>query len=91
MDRFIMRELRTNQPVDIFRRSLQRNYVDKLLRLAEPSSTSRSYNDIVPETLAQLKSLRDRLPRAIRKTDDVPTRNHFQYILDQLNDALPAD
>lgn len=90
MDRFIMREVRTYEPVDIFRRSLQRNYVDRLLRLIEPSSSpARSYNDIVPETIAQLRSLRDRLPKAIRKVDDVPTRNHFQYILDQLNEALP--
>jgi hypothetical protein len=70
---------------------LQRNYVDKLTGILDPNTIGKGYNDIVPEVVAQLRSLRDRLPRAIKKSEDVPTRHHLQYILDQLNLVLPED
>jgi hypothetical protein len=91
LDRAIWGELRNYEPVDIFRRMLQRNYVDKLTGILDPNTIGKGYNDIVPEVVAQLRSLRDRLPRAIKKSEDVPTRHHLQYILDQLNLVLPED
>lgn len=91
MDRSIFRELRNNDPVDIFRRSLQRNYVDKLITLADGTTIGKGYDDILPEVYAQLRSLREKLPKAIRKSEDLPTRHHLQYILDQLNEVVPGD
>ena len=91
LDRAIWGELRNYEPVDIFRRMLQRNYVDKLTGILDPNTIGKGYNDIVPEVVAQLRSLRDRLPRAIKKSEDVSTRHHLQYILDQLNLVLPED
>lgn len=91
MDKTIFRELRTNDSVDIFRRALQRTYVDKMLTIVDGKTIGKGYDDILPEVFAQLRSLREKLPKAIRKSEHVPTRHHLQYVLDQLNDVLPED
>jgi len=91
MEKAIFRELRNNDPIDIFRRTLQRNYVDKMITLVDGTNIGKGYDDILPEVLAQLKSLRKKLPKAIRKSDHIATRHHLEYILDQLNEVLPED
>lgn len=91
MDKAIFREFRNNDPIDIFRRTLQRNYIDKMITLMDGTTVGKGYDDILPEVVAQLKSLRERIPKAVRKSEHVPTRHHLQYILDQLNKVLPQD
>lgn len=91
LDRSIWSELKENEPIDMFRRMLQRNYVDKLIKILNPSTLGKGYSDLAPEIVNQLRSLRKRITKSIGKSDNMYTRNHLQYLLDEINQVLPAE
>jgi hypothetical protein len=91
IDQSIWKELSNDEPVNQYRRLLQRYYVEKLILLQSSSTTGHGYNDVIPTVIAQLKSLRGRIRSSLRKVEDPMTVNHLQYIYDKINAALPPE
>lgn len=92
LDRSIWRELNDKDGrIDIFRRQLQRYYVERLLDIISPTTVGKGYNDIVPVVRGRLLTLRCNLKRRIRKTKDTVTKDHLQYLYDTVNNALPPE
>lgn len=88
---YIWKELDSSQPIDQYRRILQRYYIEKLIKLRNTSTNSMGYNDVVPMVTAHLKSLRMSMRSSLKKVEDPMTVSHLQYLLDEINAALPAE
>ncbi|NLU96317.1 zinc-dependent metalloprotease [Chitinophaga sp. Ak27] len=92
----IFSEIYTHQPVDVYRRNLQRAYVDNLTELVAPAAPSGnimfgsvanpSKSDAASIGRAQLVALRTEL-RAATGGDGM-TRSHVQDLIARINKAL---
>ncbi|HEX5167611.1 MAG TPA: zinc-dependent metalloprotease [Cyclobacteriaceae bacterium] len=89
LENSIWSELDSFQPVDQYRRMLQRYYVERLIVVK--NSPGLGYNDVIPMIISQLKALRSRIKLSLKKTKDMMTKNHLQYLYDVINAQLPAD
>lgn len=94
----IFSELYTHQPIDVYRRNLQRDYVDNLSDLVAPAAPanpmmggyappSAARSDAAGIGRAQLTALRTEL-RAAAGSGDSMTRNHLQELIARINKAL---
>jgi hypothetical protein len=83
LDNIMWSELSTNSTISIYRRNLQRNYVERLLELATPKS-GWDTRDIGPITRNKLLDIRMRIEKALPKTKDAMTVYHLRYILEKL-------
>jgi len=93
-------ELASRQPVDAYRRNLQRAHVDGLIALTTPESDAlKAYSvpglgtvkpsaDVSSLARAQLVSLKRRLTTAIPATSDKLTRYHLEEALFRVEKAL---
>jgi hypothetical protein len=97
----IFSELPVNNPVDIYRRNLQKMYVESLTRLA--GSTGKATggitigapvpgvdknNDILSVIKAQVRMLTAKVKAAIPTAPDTATREHLQDIYERLDGAI---
>ncbi|NSL90056.1 zinc-dependent metalloprotease [Chitinophaga sp. Mgbs1] len=91
----IFSEIVTHQPVDAYRRNLQREYVDNLIRLITPPAAPSMMGGGAPDPSrsdaagigrAQLISLRTELRTAA--SADAMTRNHIQDLIARISKAL---
>lgn len=103
--RGIWTEVYTNQPIDIYRRNLQRAYLDhvkSLLNPPKPSSNSSrfffgppttplSQSDVWPMIKAELKTLDKDLKKAIPRMGDQMSRYHLEDARDRIADLLDSD
>lgn len=103
--RGIWTEVYTNQPIDIYRRNLQRAYLDhvkSLLNPPKPSSngprfsfgpptTPLSQSDVWPMIKAELKTLDKDLKKAIPRMNDQMSRYHLEDARDRIADLLGDD
>src|SRR5439155_19198254 len=93
----------TKQPIDIYRRNLQKSYVEALDRLINPDPTSGiqisfggaitpSINprttDAISIAKAQLRSLASEIRAALPSYSDASTRAHLQDVLDRITESL---
>jgi hypothetical protein len=95
----VFSEIYTHQSVDVYRRNLQRNYVDNLTELVTPPSApanpmmggfappSAARSDAAGIGRAQLVALRTEL-RAAAGSGDSITRSHIQDLIARVNKAL---
>lgn len=94
----IFSEIYTHQSIDVYRRNLQRDYVDNLSELVAPPAPanpmmggyappSASRSDAAGIGRAQLVALRTEL-RAAAGSGDSMTRNHLQDLIARINKAL---
>jgi hypothetical protein len=88
LDLAMWTELRTSDTISIYRRNLQRYYVEKLIDLANPSRQSREYRDVGPIVQNQLRVIQERIKRGIGKTKDPMTQFHLRFILQRLNGVV---
>jgi len=100
----IFSELPAHKPVDIYRRSLQKMYVETItplitasgpafikvpgLTLQGPSLAADKMNDALSELKAHLKTLTATIKSAIPSATDAATRTHLQDIYERLDKAL---
>jgi len=97
----VFSELRTGKSIDVYRRNLQRAYIDRMAYLMtkeQPSVPARfrrfitatqvnvSQSDIRPVVRAELKSLRSSLRNAYGR--DAMSRIHIADALERVNDIL---
>ena len=87
----IWKELDSHEPIDQYRRMLQRYYLARLITAKGSSAAGQRYNDVVPIIISQLKSLRSKIKLSLKKTEDPMTKNHLHYLYDEINAALPAE
>ena len=102
----IWSELTSKNTIDIYRRNLQKAYVEALNRLINPEATSgiqisfggAATSSINPRTTdaisiakAQLRSLATEIRTALPSYSDSNSRAHLQDVLDRINEALNPD
>ncbi len=102
----IWSELRSGDATSIYRRNLQRSYLERLdyLMTAEHASVPAaaqafmayspinvSQSDIRPVVRGELTTLRSDVNRALRRTSDTATRLHLQDVLVRIDDILEGD
>ena len=98
----IWSELAARTPVDIYRRSLQKAFVESLDKIINPkpapttgqpsfASASSSYNetsDAISIAKAQLKTLASEIRAALPAYKDASSRAHLQDVLDRIDTSL---
>ncbi len=87
VDNIMWTELETYSSISIYRRNLQRCYVERLMELAFPKS-GWDTRDVGPITKNKLNDIRLRIEKALPKTKDAMTVYHLRYILDKLPPAI---
>jgi hypothetical protein len=83
LDNTIWTELSYAGSISLYRRNLQRYYVERLIDLATPKS-GWDNRDVGPVTKNKLNDIRLRIEKALLKTKDAMTVYHLKYILDKL-------
>ena len=98
-------ELAQGQPIDAYRRSLQRGYLDRMHYLLNeepdmPSDALAEYFDLTPVTVEQsdirpyvrgeLRTLEEDIQRALNRTTDRSTELHLQDALSRIESILDA-
>lgn len=82
-------ELTTHKPVSIYRRNLQKSYVEKLsVIIKPPGAVPVGKTDMVSICRANLVELRTKMRAALPAIQDKSTRYHFQDLIDRINSAL---
>ncbi|RAW01746.1 zinc-dependent metalloprotease [Pseudochryseolinea flava] len=83
VDKEIWTELNTYASISIYRRNLQRHYIERLLELATPRSgwDTRDVGPVVANKLAEIDL---RIDKALTKTKDAMTVYHLRYIQDKI-------
>ncbi len=96
-------ELSSRKPIDVYRRNLQRKYVDQLISLLSPSpmaslgiiifgssnsSPSPAESDIKALSRSELLTVRQRIRTAAGSTSDALSRAHLEELSDRIQEAL---
>jgi hypothetical protein len=79
-------ELRSNSSVDIYRRNLQRSYLDRMVELS--NRTSKDYRDVAPIVKVKLMDIHSTIKKAMNKTKDPVTQYHLRFMSEKLDDQL---
>ena len=79
-------ELKNYKPVDIYRRNLQRTYLDRLVELSNKSG--KDYRDVAPILKIKIKDIQGIIHKAISRTKDPITLYHLKFMEDKLNQAM---
>jgi hypothetical protein len=91
----IFSELKTNQPIDTYRRNLQRAYIDRLNYLMtkeqddkERSKVKADLSDIRSVARAELKTLDEDIRKTIARTNDKMSKIHLQDLRERITIIL---
>ena len=99
----IWTELTTKKPIDVYRRNLQKNYLNQLINVVKSASTmvpgmkmggdaaafaTFANTDIVSILKIHLTSLRASIKATIPTTTDTMTRYHLQDVAERISDVL---
>jgi hypothetical protein len=83
----IFSELATNKPISIYRRDLQKTYVEGLIKLSDPK-TNVSDNDVLSIVKAHARMLEAELKKAATHAPNEVTHDHFADLAERLDLAL---
>jgi hypothetical protein len=86
LDAAMWEELKTYSPVDIYRRNLQRSYLDRLVELSNRSG--KDYRDVAPIVKVKLLDIQTTIKKAMNKTKDPVTQYHLRFMAEKLNNQL---
>ena len=95
-------ELKNNRNIDVYRRNLQRTYINRLAYIMKNEQPTRQgsfwsnyitpikvdVSDIRSVTVGMLISLRKELSRSVKKYSDPNIKNHLTYCIGLINNAL---
>ena len=95
-------ELKNNSNIDVYRRNLQRTYINRLAYIMKNEQPTRQgsfwsnyitpikvdVSDIRSVTVGMLISLRKELSRSVKKYSDPNIKNHLTYCIGLINNAL---
>lgn len=88
LDDAMWTELRNNDVIDLYRRNLQRLYIDKLLDLRNPTRQNRDFRDVAPIIQGKLAEIRERIRKAAPRIKDPMTLYHLRYIQERLDGVV---
>jgi hypothetical protein len=83
IDQVMWTELSNFSSISIYRRNLQRHYIERLMELAFPKS-GWDTRDVGPITKNKLIDIRLRIEKSLPKIKDAMTVYHLRYILEKL-------
>lgn len=86
IDNAMWTELRTGMPVDIYRRNLQRAYIDKLIDLSGKSG--KDYRDVGPILKIKFAEINASIGRSLPRVKDQMTSYHLKFIQSRLATAM---
>lgn len=88
LDEALWTELTTYESISLYRRNLQRSYVDRLLDLANPSRSDREYRDVAPIVIIKLGEIQQHIKKGMLKMKDVMSIYHLRYIDNKITTTL---
>jgi len=86
IDKAMWTELAEQKPVDLYRRNLQRAYIEALVELSGKSG--KDYRDVGPIVKRKLVEIRATVKKGHRNTDDPMTEYHLKFIEDRLSEVI---
>lgn len=86
IDRAMWTELHEQKPIDLYRRNLQRTYVEELISLSNKSG--RDYRDAAPIAKNKLVEILAMIKKRKRKIDDPMSLYHLQFLEKRLNEVI---
>jgi hypothetical protein len=86
IDRAMWTELKDHKAIDVYRRNLQRSYIEQLISLSEKSG--KEYRDVGPIVQNKLLEIRSVVRKAARKVRDPMTEYHLKFIDDRLSEVV---
>ncbi|MGN8057697.1 zinc-dependent metalloprotease [Pedobacter sp. 22163] len=90
LSRSIFSELKTGTEIDIYRRNLQKNYVNQLITLINgPGAAAGSSTDVSSEVKGELKAIRSAIQNAATKAQG-QTKYHLEDLTERIDSALKA-
>ena len=95
----VFTELASRKAIDVYRRQLQKSYVEKLITLANPSKQEQAAlsrggeinfatSDIMSAVKGQLRSISAELRTAANSYSDAASKNHLLDLQDRIKQAL---
>lgn len=78
-------ELREEKPIDVYRRNLQRAYIEALIELSGKSG--KAYRDAGPIVKNKLTEIHAAIRKGVRKADDPMTEYHLKFIERRLSEV----
>lgn len=103
----IWSELYARKPIDMYRRNLQKSYIDKMAAALSPNNASivsqisfiisfgpsfdAKRSDVVSIIKGTMRSLKSDITAALPSVSDKMTRYHLEDVLDRINQALKID
>ena len=90
----IFTELKTDTPIDVYRRNLQKDYIERLLYMIKPVATapgngqgsiSSSRSDVVSVVKGQLRNLGTAITQKVKLQTDPLSQYHLQDLAERIN------
>jgi hypothetical protein len=82
IDKMMWTEVKEEKPIDLYRRNLQRSYVEALIDLSNKSGSE--YRDVAPIVKNKLIEIHAAIKKGIRKIDDPMSQYHLKFIEERL-------
>lgn len=86
IDKAIWTELKAETPIDVYRRNLQRTYVESLITLSGKSG--KEYRDVGPIVKNKLVEIHAAIRKGKRKIDDPMSQYHLKFLEDRLLEVI---
>jgi hypothetical protein len=86
IDHAMWTELRNEEPIDLYRRNLQRTYVEELIRLSNKSG--KDYRDVGPIVKNKLVEIHALVKKSAKKSEDPMTQYHLNFIEKRLSEVI---
>ena len=86
IDEAMWTELADQKPIDLYRRNLQRSYIEELIGLSNKSG--KDYRDVGPIVKNKLLEIHAAIRKGIRKTKDPITLYHLKFIENRLSEVV---
>jgi hypothetical protein len=84
----IFSELAANKPVSVYRRNLQKGYVEEIITLLGPKTKANTGNDALSIVKSHARMLETELKKAAALSPEGITRDHFVDLAERLDLAL---
>jgi hypothetical protein len=79
-------ELKDEKAIDLYRRNLQRVYIEELIALSDKSG--KEYRDVGPIVKNKLVEIQATIRKAVRKIDDPMSQYHLKFIESRLAEVI---
>ena len=86
VDAAMWTELREEKTIDLYRRNLQRSYVEALISLSNKSG--KEYRDAAPIAKNKLSEIHALIRKSKRKIDDPMSQYHLKFLEDRLLEVI---